>query len=113
MGRGSREEPRPSFFARGNLPGMSRIVAVCVAIFALAARADMDPGKAAQIDKEREAAYADIAKQHGGKKSTEMDNDERKQVIEEQKAAQKDILDKNGTDEKEYAHYTARMNKDQ
>ena len=42
-----------------------------------------------------------------------MDNDERRAVIEEQKAAQKEVLEKNGTDEKEYAHYSARMNKEQ
>src|SRR5438046_2014912 len=92
---------------------MRTAIALCISLFALSARADVDPDTVAKIDKEREKAFADISKSHGDKKPSEMDNDERKQVIQEQQAAQAAILEKNGTDAKEYGRYSAKMNQDQ
>src|SRR5438128_852334 len=55
-------------------------------------------------------AMADIAKKYGNKKSSELSQDERRDMIQEQRAAENAVMEKNGVDPKEMARYEAKMN---
>ncbi len=70
---------------------------------------DLNPEKAAKIQKDRDTAMAEIAKKYGNKKSSELSQDERREMIREQRAAENSVLEKNNVDPKEYARYEARM----
>ena len=77
-------------------------------LLALAAD-DLSPEKAAKVQKDREKAMADVAKKYGNKKSSELSQDERREMIRDQRAAETAVLDKNGVDPKEFARYEAKM----
>src|SRR5438132_8946543 len=78
-------------------------------VLTLLAADDLTPAKAAQVQHDRDQAYADIDKKHGNKKSSELSSDERREIIKEQREAESRVLDKNGVDGKEMARYEARM----
>lgn len=80
-----------------------------VVVLALAAD-DLTPQKAAKVQKDLDQANADVAKKYGNKKSSELSQDERREMIRDQRAAEIAVLDKNGVDPKEYARYEAKMN---
>src|SRR5438105_2637080 len=71
---------------------------------------DLNPEKAAKVQKDRDDAMADIAKKYGNKKSSELSQDERRDMIQEQRAAENAVMEKNGVDPKEMARYEAKMN---
>ncbi|MBL8957976.1 MAG: hypothetical protein JNK82_44795 [Myxococcaceae bacterium] len=84
------------------------MVALALALLALGAD-DLNPEKAAKVQKDRDTAMADIAKKYGNKKSTELSQDERREMIREQRAAENAVLEKNNVDPKEFARYEAKM----
>lgn len=77
-------------------------------LLALAAD-DLSPEKAAKVQKDRDKAMSDVAKKYGNKKSSELSQDERREMIRDQRAAETAVLDKNGVDPKEFARYEAKM----
>jgi len=84
---------------------------VALALLCLALGADdLNPQKAAKIQKDMDAAMADVAKKYGGKKSSELSTDERREMIRDQRAAEASVLEKNNVDAKEYARYEMKMN---
>jgi hypothetical protein len=73
---------------------------------------ELDPEKVARIRRDEAAARAKVDAAHGNKKPSEMDNEERGQVIQEQKDASAGVLKKHGVTAKEYATYTAKMSRE-
>lgn len=73
---------------------------------------ELDPEKVARIRREEKAALAEVDKQHGNKKPSEMSNAERREVIEEQEAAVARVLEKHGVTAKDYLRYTTRMGRE-
>src|SRR3954468_729722 len=73
---------------------------------------DLTPQKAAQVEKDREKAMADVAKKYGNKKSSELSPDERREMIQDQRAAENGVLEKNGVDAKDMARYQTKMGAD-
>lgn len=57
----------------------------------------------AQIENDQAKAQAEVAKKYGNKKSSELSQDERRQMIKDQAAADKAVLDKAGVDAKTWA----------
>jgi hypothetical protein len=86
------------------------LLALLLASPALAA--DLNPKTVAKIQREQNAAQEEIEKKHGNKKPSEMSSSERKEVIKETSAAQKEVLEKNKVDAKEFARYQAKMSQD-
>jgi hypothetical protein len=84
------------------------MVALALLLLALGAD-DLNPEKAAKVQKDRDTAMADIAKKYGNKKSTELSQDDRREMIREQRAAENAVLEKNNVDPKEFARYEAKM----
>lgn len=83
--------------------------------FALPAFADDDlnPEKAAKIERETDKALKAVDKKYGNKKSSELTSDERKEVIKERAAAEREVLEKNNVDVKAYTNYTSRQSRDE
>jgi hypothetical protein len=73
---------------------------------------ELTPQKVAAIRRDEEAALARVDEAHEKKQPSEMDREERRQVIQEQQAASAAVLEKHGVTAKEYARYTARMGPD-
>lgn len=73
---------------------------------------ELDPEKVARIRREEKAALAEVEKQHGNKKPSEMSSAERREVIKEQEAAVSRVLEKHGVTAKDYLRYTTRMGRD-
>ncbi|MBL8914792.1 MAG: hypothetical protein JNM17_29065 [Archangium sp.] len=57
----------------------------------------------AQIESDQAKAQAEVAKKYGNRKSSEMSQDERRQMIKDQAAADKAVLEKAGVDPKQWA----------
>jgi hypothetical protein len=77
---------------------------------ALALLADeLTPQKAAQVQHDREKALAAIAQKYGNKPSSELSQDERREMIRDQRAAEDAVLAKNGVDAKAMARYEATL----
>src|SRR4051812_44586907 len=81
-------------------------------LFALPALAedDLTPEKTAKIEREKVKAMETVDKKYGGRKSSEMSSDERKEQIADQAAAERAVLEKNNVSAKSYTIYTAKMN---
>ncbi|WNG18506.1 hypothetical protein [Cystobacter fuscus] len=75
----------------------------------LALAEDLPPEKLARIRRDEKEALEKVNAAHGGKKSSEMNTAERRQIIEEQQQALQGVLDKHGVSNKDYARQTARM----
>jgi hypothetical protein len=82
------------------------------ALFLALTADDLTPEKAAKVQKDRDQAMADVAKKYGNKKSSELSSDERREMIQDQRAAESAVMEKNGTDPKEFARYEAKMSLD-
>jgi hypothetical protein len=74
---------------------------------------DLNPEKAAKIDRDTEKALKAVDKKYGNKKSSELSSDERRQVIQERAAAEREVLEKHNVDAKAYTKYTSRQTKDE
>lgn len=84
------------------------MVALALLCFALGAD-DLSPEKVAKVERDRDAALAEVAKKYGNKKSSELSSEERREMIRDQRAAENAVLEKNNVDAKEYARYEAKM----
>ncbi len=80
--------------------------------FAARAGDELTPEKMGQIDHEQQKASDEIDKKHGGKKPSEMSQDERREIIREKAAAEQAVLDKHGVDKKDYTRASAKMGRD-
>ncbi|MBK7859538.1 MAG: hypothetical protein IPJ65_13160 [Archangiaceae bacterium] len=87
------------------------MLAFAALLLALAAD-DLTPEKAAKVQKDRDAAMAEVAKKYGNKKSSELSSDERREMIRDQREAESAVLEKNNVDGKELARYEAKMSLD-
>jgi hypothetical protein len=74
--------------------------------------AELSPEQLAKVQHERDKAMADVAKKYGGKQSSELSQDERREMIKEQRDAESRVLEKAGVDPKEIARYEARLSLD-
>ncbi len=75
--------------------------------------ADIDPETVAKVQHDRDKAMADINKKYGDRKSSELSQDERRDMIADQQAADQKVLEKNRVDAKEMARYEATMSLDE
>lgn len=73
------------------------------------AQEELDAEKVARIRRDEQAALKEVNEKHGNKKSSELSNEERRQVIEEQSEASAKVMDKHGVTAKEYQRHTARL----
>lgn len=89
------------------------LLAVTLVAPAVSAQEELTPEKIAKIRRDEKAAMAKVQQAHGNKKSSEMSNEERRQLIAEQGEAAQSALQKNGVSTKDYATYTARMSPDE
>ncbi len=82
--------------------------------FALPAFADdLNPEKAALIERDTDKALKAVDKKYGNKKSSELSKDERKQVVEERAAAERSVLEKHNVEPKAFLSYTARQSREE
>src|SRR5687767_13649356 len=82
---------------------------------ALPALADdeLNPEKAAKIQRDTDKALKAVDKKYGDKKSSELSSDERKAIIHERAAAEREVLDKHSVDAKTFTKYTSKQTKDE
>lgn len=83
----------------------SSVVAVCLSL----APDEFDAERAAAIEREQAKQTAAVGAKYGNKKSTELNSQERSQMIRDQQAAEKQVLDTYGVTAKEWAR--AQMNR--
>jgi hypothetical protein len=74
---------------------------------------DLDPAEAAQIQRDQKEALDKVDQAHGNKKPSEMDADERREVVQEQEAASNGVLAKHGVSAKEYSRFVAKETPEQ
>ncbi|MFZ5443435.1 MAG: hypothetical protein ACOZQL_25735 [Myxococcota bacterium] len=86
------------------------LVTLCLA---LVADEPMPVEKSAAITREQEKAQAEVSAKYGNKKSSELSQDERRQMIREQIEADKKVLDKYGVSAKDWARESIRKDRDQ
>jgi hypothetical protein len=82
-------------------------------LFSLAAHAgdELSPDKVGQLEHDQLKAEQAIDKKHGNKPSSELSDDERRQIIQEKAAADQSVLDKAGVDRKDFARGSARLSR--
>jgi hypothetical protein len=82
-------------------------------LLALTLTADdpIPPEKSAQIERDQAKAQDEVARKFGNKKSSELSQDERRQMIREQEAADKAVLEKAGVDPKQWARESAKRDR--
>jgi len=73
---------------------------------------EVPPETLGRIQAEQRQAEQDIAASHGNRKPSEMDREERRQVMEEQKKANNAVLEKYGVSAKDYAHASSRLSRE-
>ncbi len=73
----------------------------------------LTPEQLARVRHDEAAALARVEAAHGHRKPSEMEPEERRQVIEEQAAAVQEALRRNGVDAKTYARQSARLDREQ
>src|SRR5206468_1374293 len=73
---------------------------------------ELTPELVARINAEQKTAVDAVNKKHGNRKPSQMDQDERSQVIAETAAAQQGVLDKHGVSAKDFARYEAKLSLD-
>jgi hypothetical protein len=93
---------------------MKTLAALGLALVASTAFAkDLDPTEAVQIEREQEAATKKVNAAHGDKKPSEMDPEERAQVIDEERKARLEVLDRHGVSDKEFSRYQGKLTPEQ
>jgi hypothetical protein len=76
----------------------------------LSVRADPPtPEEIAKVQREQKAADAEVEKKYGNKKPSELSQDDRRQMIKDKSEAERNVLDKNNIDAKEFARTQARQ----
>ncbi|KFA94662.1 hypothetical protein [Archangium violaceum] len=75
----------------------------------LALAGDLTPEQMARIRRAEKAAVDKVNAAHGNKKSSEMSNSERREMIREQQEAVQKVMDEHGVSPKDYARQSARM----
>jgi hypothetical protein len=80
-----------------------------LALASAASAQNLSPEQLARIRLDEKEAMKKIDDAHGGKKSSEMDTAERRQIIREQQEAIQAVRAQHGVSEKDYARQTARM----
>ena len=89
---------------------LSPLLSATWLVLASAASAqNLSPQQLARIRLDEKEAMKKIDAAHGGRKSSEMSNAERRQVIQEQQDAIQAVREHHGVTEKDYARQTARM----
>jgi hypothetical protein len=83
-----------------------------LALVATLLLADLTPEQLAKVQHERDKALLDVSKKYGGKPSSELTQDERREMIKDQREAESQVLEKNGVDPKEIARYEAKLSLD-
>lgn len=86
------------------------LVTLCLA---LVADEPMEPEKAAAIERAQAKAQAEVAAKYGNKKSSELSQDERRQMVKDQADADRAVLEKLGVDAKQWARESLRRDRDQ
>jgi hypothetical protein len=86
------------------------LVTLCLA---LVADEPLTPEKSASIAREQAKAQAEVSAKYGNKKSSELSQDERRQMIKDQAAADRQVLEKNGVSAKEWARESMRKDREQ
>lgn len=66
----------------------------------------------AQLDRDLEKASSEVSKKYEGKKSSELSQDERRQMIKDQAEAQKKVFEKAGVDPKQYEREQLKRGRD-
>lgn len=74
---------------------------------------DLDPEKAAKIERDTEKALEKVDQKWGNKKPSQLTSDERKQVIADRAAAEREVFEKHNVDAKTYTKYTSRQTKEE
>ena len=85
---------------------------VLLSSFIALAGDDLSPEQLGQIEHEQKKADAAIDKKYGNRQSSEMSQDERREMIHEKAEAEQAILDKHGVDKKEYVHATSKSSRE-
>ncbi|MFE8600084.1 hypothetical protein [Archangium violaceum] len=75
----------------------------------LALAGDLTPEQMARIRRAEKAAVDKVNAAHGNKKSSEMSNSERREMIREQQEEVQKVMDEHGVSPKDYARQSARM----
>ncbi len=86
-----------------------KILALSATLLAPASAFALDAQKAGELEALMEERRSAIAREYGGKKPTEMSSSERREYYEKVEKANREVLEKNGVSDKEYARQTARM----
>jgi hypothetical protein len=87
-------------------------LALCTSLTASAADDELNPEKVAKIQSEQDKANKEIAKKYGNRKPSEMNRDERREMIRDTAEAEKAVLEKNKVDAREYTRYNTKMSRD-
>jgi hypothetical protein len=89
------------------------IVAAALLCWGTAALAEsIAPDKLAKIQAEQGAAQDRIRIKYGNRKPSEMERDERRQMLEDERKAAQEVLDKHGVTAKDYARASSRLSRD-
>jgi hypothetical protein len=83
-----------------------------LALIASLLLADLTPEQLAKVQHERDKALEEVKLKYGGKPSSELTQDERRDMIKDQREAESQVLEKNGVDAKEIARYEAKLSLD-
>ncbi len=75
----------------------------------LALAGEIPPEQLARIRRDEKAAVERVNAAYGNKKSSELSTAERRQMIREQQEAHREVMNKHGVSEKDYARQLARM----
>lgn len=86
------------------------LVTLCLA---LVADEPIAPEKAAAVERAQAKAQAEVAAKYGNKKSSELTQDERRQMVKDQAEADKAVLEKLGVDPKQWARESMKRDRDQ
>jgi hypothetical protein len=80
---------------------------------ALAQEEELTPEKVAAIRRDEQAAQAKVNAAYGNRKSSELSNEERRQLIQDQQEAGLAVLEKHGVSDKAYSRHVARMGREE
>lgn len=86
------------------------LLSLCLA---LVADEPIPAEKAAVIERAQARAQAEVSAKYGNKKSTELSQDERRQMVKDQAAAEKAVLEKHDVDAKQWARESLKKDRAQ
>jgi len=87
-------------------------MAALLSSFSALAGGELTPEKIGEIQHEQQKAADAVEKKHGGKKPSELSQDERREMIKEKQASDQAVLDKYGVDKKDFSRASARLSRD-